>query len=258
MPQLWLRGNPIGDIKGVLFDKDGTLSNSESHLRKVALLRVSEAIKVLEEDLNKKLEGPSLKELLSLVYGLKTNGISPDGASAVASREQNIISTATVLSIFGQTWPESINLSNLIFQKVDSMEENDLIDENKRPLLPGVRCLLRKLEISGVACSIISNDTSKGIKSFLIKNSLERQFKYLWSSENSPPKPNPEAAKKLCRILNLKPSECALIGDADSDLRMAHQAGMGLILGYTAGWSTPPSLNEHQHLIHHWDELDIH
>ena len=55
MPQLLLRGNPIGEIKGVLFDKDGTLSNSENHLRNIAELRVAETIQSIEKSLKKKL-----------------------------------------------------------------------------------------------------------------------------------------------------------------------------------------------------------
>ena len=69
--------------------------------------------------------------------------------------------------------------------------------------------------------------------------------------------PDPEAIKKLCKIIKLSPCECALVGDADSDLTMAHEAGISVILGYTAGWTQSPSLTKHQHLVHHWDELSI-
>ena len=43
MPQLILKGIPIGEVKGVLFDKDGTLSNSENYLKELAFLRINEA-----------------------------------------------------------------------------------------------------------------------------------------------------------------------------------------------------------------------
>jgi phosphoglycolate phosphatase len=52
---------------------------------------------------------------------------------------------------------------------------------------------------------------------------------------------------------------CALIGDANSDLRMAVAAGIPhqRALGYTAAWSSAPPLNEPHPLIHHWDELRV-
>ena len=52
---------------------------------------------------------------------------------------------------------------------------------------------------------------------------------------------------------------CALIGDANSDLRMAVAAGIPhqRALGYTAAWSSAPPLSEPHPLIHHWDELRV-
>ena len=57
--------------------------------------------------------------------------------------------------------------------------------------------------------------------------------------------------------MNLKISECALIGDSDTDLKMAKAAGVAVAIGYTAGWEKPPLLSEHHHLINHWNELSF-
>jgi phosphoglycolate phosphatase len=61
----------------------------------------------------------------------------------------------------------------------------------------------------------------------------------------------------LCASLGIPPANCALIGDASSDLRMAEAAGVGLTLGYTAGWSTAPPLQHHLPRIGHWRELTV-
>ena len=55
--------------------------------------------------------------------------------------------------------------------------------------------------------------------------------------------------------MNLKPSECALIGDADTDMRMACSGKISIALGFIGGWSEPPLIYEHHHLIKHWNEL---
>ena len=39
-------------------------------------------------------------------------------------------------------------------------------------------------------------------------------------------KPDPGDVRGLCKQLNLDPSQCALSGDADSDLLMARRAGI--------------------------------
>ncbi len=258
MTTLWLRDQPIGTIKGVLFDKDGTLSNSESHLLNLAELRVQEALRLFHE------EGESwgllkeLKKLMSKAYGITKNGLSPDGIIAIASRENNLISTATILCILGKTWPKAVELSNKIFLLVD-----DVLDENKssptreRKLLPGAQKLLKNLHNANVKCALISNDSRLGVQNFLSKNNLNSLMSNFWSADHFPAKPDPEAVEALCTKLNLHPSQCALIGDADSDLLMARQSGIGIRLGYTGGWTKKPRLTEHQYLIHNWDELTI-
>ena len=104
---------------------------------------------------------------------------------------------------------------------------------------------------------MISNDTVAGIQRFLDQHDLNDCISGLWSAEHHPAKPNPEAVRGLCSELNLSVDRCALIGDADTDLLMARQAGIGLSLGYVAGWHKPPKLSAHEHLISHWNELTV-
>ena len=65
----------------------------------------------------------------------------------------------------------------------------------------------------------MTNDTQAGIEEFIYVNKLEGIFDYLWSAENKPSKPDPEAVIELCKKMNFNPSDCALISDADTDLR---------------------------------------
>ena len=257
MPTLLLRGKPIGKIKGVLFDKDGTLSNSEEHLFNLAKSRVEKATALLVQQ-GKNLNVVSkLEQLLSAAYGLTTEGISPNGTVAIASREQNIISTATVLCLIGETWPKALKLSNKIFQLVDNLDIEKTNSKEQRYLLPGVREILQGLKNSNVACALISNDSQLGIQNFLSKNNLHNFFITSWTADHYPSKPDPAAVEELCKILRLNPAECALIGDADSDLQMAIQSGVGIRLGFTGGWSQKPQITQHQYLFHNWNELSI-
>jgi phosphoglycolate phosphatase len=106
---------------------------------------------------------------------------------------------------------------------------------------------------------VISNDDMAGIEHFLASHSLEGFFAGLWSAEHRPRKPDPAAVHGLCEQLGVTAGRCALIGDANSDLRMAVAAGIPhqLALGYTAAWSTPPPLAEPHPLIHSWSELSL-
>jgi phosphoglycolate phosphatase len=58
--------------------------------------------------------------------------------------------------------------------------------------------------------------------------------------------------------MNFNPSDCALISDADTDLRMAKEAGITIVVGFNGGWKTPPVLTEKKFLIEKLNELKIH
>tara|TARA_Y100001968_G_scaffold325415_1_gene366605 strand:- start:2023 stop:2796 length:774 start_codon:yes stop_codon:yes gene_type:complete len=254
MSRILLNNILLGEFKGFLFDKDGTLSNSESHLIELADFRVKEAESKFKEQINMT-ELKELKYLLKSIYGISCNGLNPHGGIAIASRYENLISTATAICLIINNWSVSIDLANEIFLNADKRFEKESNHFHQRSLLPGVRNLLERLESGSIKCGIISNDTNKGIRDFLIKNNLENKFVGYWSCENLLRKPDPNAIKEFCKILNLQPSECVLAGDSDSDLRMARQAGIGMTIGYISGWKTAPNLNFHQKLISNWDDI---
>ena len=258
MPKICLNGISLGNIKGILFDKDGTLSDSEYHLTNIAKSRINESLKIFKNNSSQE-ELIKLKFSLESVYGFRNDFLNPNGAIAIASRYENLISTATVFCIMGKAWSEALELANNVFL---------IVDKNKafknphatilRPLLPGVKELLEKLQKANLKCALISNDTNKGIEDFITVNKLESKFIAYWSCENSPKKPNPNAVKGLCKLIKIDPSECALIGDSDSDLKMAKDAGIGIRMGYISGWNIKPNLSYQQELISKWDDLSFH
>ena len=89
------------------------------------------------------------------------------------------------------------------------------------------------------------------------RNEITHHFAALWSAEHRPRKPDPGAVHGLCRDLGITPDRCALIGDANSDLRMARSAGVPVVLGYQAGWKKAPLLDPEFPHLQHWDELQV-
>tara|TARA_B100000700_G_scaffold297583_1_gene362608 strand:- start:1054 stop:1851 length:798 start_codon:yes stop_codon:yes gene_type:complete len=257
MPKIYLNGNSLGDIKAVLFDKDGTLSNSEKYLLEIARMRVEEACKIADINSSVSKNLLEIKSQLSIVYGINSNFLDPNGLMAISSKESNLISTATIFSLNGASWPDSIDIAKEIFKRVDN-KQLQIAPKYRNLILPGALNFLKQLSSARIKSAVISNDSAIGIESFISSNHLEEFITHRWSSDDDPSKPNPHAVKNLCQSLEVKPEECALISDADSDMRMAQQAGIGVILGYTAGWTTKPSINEQQCLINHWDEITVH
>ena len=259
MAELLIKNSSIGFVKAIIFDKDGTLSNSEEYLLELARNRIRFSENKFKNSKINIFKIWLLKKLLIYIYGLKKNSLSPNGILAIASREQNIISTATIFTLFGFDWFKSLSLSEEIFNEVDIFLLNNKASTLKhRTLISGASDLLFSLKNKGVSIALMTNDTKAGIEEFIFGNRLEGVFDYLWSSENKPSKPNPEAVMELCKKINFNPSECALISDADTDLKMAKSAGIQVVIGFTGGWKTPPTLNEKRFLIEKLNELKIH
>ena len=260
MAHLQLRGklltNPAGQphlIEAMLFDKDGTLSVSEPMLHALASARVFHCQALLAAH-HPGSSGEDLEGLLQRAYGLGPAGVHPAGTTAVASRSHNLISTATVLAQIGLGWPEALALSEATFAATDGLHGMGSVHAPQ--VTNGLRPLLEQLNAAGVSCAVISNDEVAGIEAFLASRDLQHHFSGLWSAEHSPCKPDPGAVLGLCAALGIAPQRCALIGDANSDLRMARSAGLPVVLGYTAAWSSPPPLDPTFPSLGHWQELE--
>ncbi|MEB3200483.1 MAG: HAD family hydrolase [Synechococcaceae cyanobacterium] len=255
MAQLLLRGTALAEVDAVLFDKDGTLCHSEPMLLALAQARIS-AILALHDPEGTDPDGcAQLELLLRRAYGLGEAGLHPAGTIAVAARDHNLISSATALAQVGHGWPEAVSLSEEAFRRTDGLHGRGA----RRAPWPtdGLNALLSTLSAAGVRCAVISNDHVAGIEAFLRDHGLRELFQALWSAEHIPRKPDPGAVVHLCADLGIPPRRCALIGDANSDLRMAEAAGVAAALGYRGGWSRGVSLDPRFPQLQHWRELAL-
>jgi phosphoglycolate phosphatase len=255
MAVLSLRGTALGSagrpapIHAVLFDKDGTISKSEPKLLALATARIRHCLSLVEEG------AEDLPNLLHKAYGVDADGhLDPAGITAVAARDHNLISTAVALSLVGHGWPEALALAEETFRLADLDTPGGSAGT---PPTDGFLDLLMALRQSGVHCAVISNDDRAGIQTFIEHHGLRQEFAAIWSAEDSPRKPDPGAIHQLCQGLGVGPEHCALIGDANSDLRMARSAGVAVVLGYGGGWRRPVDLEEEFPLVNHWRELGV-
>jgi phosphoglycolate phosphatase len=263
MAHLLLRGKPLGPTGGslaapidaVLFDKDGTISHSEPMLQALAQARVFHCLHLAALSGKDSPRQQQLEDLLRRAYGLSDEGIHPAGTTAVAARDHNLISTATALAQVGLGWPDALAIAEEAFALTDALHGEGAAHPPQ--LTTGVKSLLEHLPRAGVLCAVISNDHEQGIRAFLARHDISDHFAGVWSAEHQPRKPDPGAVRGLCRDLGVTPERCALIGDANTDLRMARSAGVPVVLGYQAGWKRAPALDPEFPHLRHWDELQV-
>lgn len=259
MVLLCLRGTPLpcGDrpLEAVLFDKDGTLSHSEPMLVALAQARVFHCLELADLAAGDPERHRDLGELLHRAYGVSSEGLHPAGTMAVASRDHNLVATATALVQVGLGWPEALVMAETVFSRTDALHGQG--SESRPAPTAGLRPLLEALRQAGVRCAVISNDHVDGIEAFLTAHDLASYVQAIWSAEHQPRKPDPAAVHGLCRELGVAVESCALIGDANSDLRMAQAAGVPVVLGYRAGWRQPVELDGSFLQLDHWQELTV-
>ncbi|WP_254946222.1 HAD family hydrolase [Cyanobium sp. AMD-g] len=259
MVHLSLRGTPLpcGDrpLEAVLFDKDGTMSQSEPMLVALAQARVFHCLALADLAAGDPERHRDLGDLLHRAYGLAPEGVHPAGTMAVASRDQNLVATATALVQVGLGWPEALAMAEAVFARTDALHGQG--SEQRPAPTAGLRPLLETLLRAGVRCAVISNDHVEGIEAFLAAHDLAAYVQAIWSAEHQPRKPDPAAVHGLCAELGVAVESCALIGDANSDLRMARAAGVPVVLGYRAGWRRPVELDASFLQLDHWRELTV-
>ena len=204
MEDLLLKGQAIGKVNGILFDKDGTLINSEERLLELSRSRVSESINLFKNQGYPSSDISKLRSLLTKSYGLMRNGIDPNGSIAIASKKDNLITTATVFCLLGKTWPNALKDANNVFETSFIKSIHLKKKDKKEALLDGLINFLEKAKKKKLKLAIISNDNKDGIKQFLKNTQTEDYFPFIWSSEDYPTKPNPESISKLCKLMNIK------------------------------------------------------
>ena len=88
---------------------------------------------------------------------------------------------------------------------------------------PGVTEMLKSLG------GLKSTATTKGTpttKVILEKFGLIAYFNHVQGTDGFPAKPEPDVILKSLEILNVKPAECLMVGDAPSDIAAGHRAGV--------------------------------
>ena len=215
------------EIRAVVFDKDGTLANSELFLADLGHRRIQE----LEQQFF------GIAPLLLATYGLGDNWLRSDGLLAVGTRHDNEVATATCLAQKGEPWAIALSLVKQCFQQADQQlgRKADLT-----PVLGKSLELLRTFSSVGLRLGILSSDSTANVVDFVHRYEMTRYIhQSLGADQSILPKPNPEPFYQICELLEVMPHEVLMVGDSDADMLMAKRAGAAGAIGLSWGWTKP-------------------
>lgn len=232
------------NIQAIVFDKDGTLANSESFLRSLAQRRS----RLIDAQI------PGVQEPLLMAFGIEGDRLNPGGLMAVGSRSDNEIAAAAYVAETGRGWIESLEIVHSAFAEADKYLPQKA---NHTPPIPGVVDLLHRLSKYSLKLGILSSDTTDQVKDFLQTYGLEPYFHSLFGVDRYKSKSDPQLLQQLFSTLNVSPRQTIMIGDSQLDLQIANQAAMAGFIAIVNGWTTPPQLPGATVTINQFDQVKI-
>jgi phosphoglycolate phosphatase-like HAD superfamily hydrolase len=222
-------------IKGILFDKDGTLLefHSTQHSIYAALLAC------LKDD--HQVPDPLLKQL-SEALGHLPDRLTPDSLIQFSTNQQ--IAHALFDTCRSYTdergWRQPFDANDLL----ELIEQFSLSDDVPYVALPNVLETLRYLRKKDYRLGVATVDTRTATVARLKKTGILEYFDYLGAGEDSRPKPDTSLADRFCSQCGILPHELLIVGDGKNDMLFAQNVGAHFIGIDTAGEGTPSVFRE--------------
>ncbi|GFM36327.1 HAD family hydrolase [Desulfovibrio psychrotolerans] len=218
-------------IRGVLFDKDGTLFDFHETWRpimhKAALFAAAGDAHLAAEMLH--VGG----------YDAASGRFLPDSVIAAGH--------AGELAELWLRHGASVPLAELR-NGLDTLFRREA--ETSSAPVPGLRDLFRDLSLSGLVLGIATNDSLAGAQSAARQFGLERYVSFVAGYDSGfGAKPGPGMALAFCDVAGLAPSAVAVVGDSAHDMAMGRAAGAGLCIGVLTGAGTRETLGRYADMV---------
>lgn len=221
----------VGAIKGILFDKDGTLF--DFHRTWVPIL---EGGALLAARGDQRLV-PQLMEACG--YSAASGRAVAGGVLAAGDTPELAALWASILP----DWPagELIQMLDRFFTAEGPLRAVPVTD------LP---VLFTRLRASGFTLGLATNDNQASAAATLVNFGLADLFAFHCGYDSGHgSKPAPGMMHAFCAQVGLEPREMAMVGDNFHDLEMARRAGAGLKIGVLTGTSLYADLAPHADIV---------
>jgi phosphoglycolate phosphatase len=208
----------FSNIEAILFDKNGTLEDSETLLRNLA----QKAARIIDAKI------PGIGEPLLMAFGVNGDTLDAAGLMATASRRETEVAAAAYIAETGKGWFESLEISR---KSLDEAEK--YVGLAASPLFPGCLELLKNLSQAGIKLGILSAASTEEVKNFVATHNLGDYFQVEMGVDDGPNKPDPALFIQTCQKLGVKPGATLMVGDSVGDMKMAKDAIAAGCIGIT-------------------------
>ena len=217
----------LSSIRGLLFDKDGTLFDFEKTWNSWTSRIVTEVSKQSDVSIS------ALADAID--FDLKTGKLLPQSIVIAGTHRQVTAALHT-------------KLSNWDFEHLESYLLDYVIETRQYEVVP-LQKYFRKLKSEGLLLGVMTNDAERGAQAHLAAAGIFDLLDFVAGSDTGfGCKPAPEPLLAFAKITGLKPDEIAMVGDSLHDLQAAQAAGMMRIAVLT-GVATEDELKKHADLV---------
>jgi phosphoglycolate phosphatase len=211
-------------IRGILFDKDGTLIDFDATWVTIARRMAMEAA-----------NGDALRA----DYLLDLSGLD---LAAGKFRADSVFAAGTNAEIVALWHPETTQdeLPGLV-ARYDAITARE--GAVCAVALPGIREALSSLHVAGYRLGLATNDSTAGAERTLAALGISNLFNVAYGYDSvERPKPAPDVVHAFAARANLPLAEIAFVGDNRHDLEAGRAAHAGLVVGVLSGTGTRDTL----------------
>ncbi len=212
------RNVTFSNIQAILFDKNGTLEDSEAYLRSLA----QKSARIVDAQI------PGIGEPLLMAFGVNGSTLDPAGLIAVASRRETEIAIAAYIAETGKGWFESLAIARQALADAEKY-----IGTTPAPMYVGSVEVLRNLSQAGLKIGILSAATLSEVRAFVNHHQLNDYIQSLIGVDEGPSKPDPVLFLQACNSLGVEPNTTLMVGDSVGDMQMARNAKAAGCIGIT-------------------------
>lgn len=231
-------------IQAVIFDKDGTLADSQNFLRALGQKRA----RLIDAQI------PGVQDPLLMAFGFEVHELNPAGLLAVGSRLENEIAAAAYVAKTGRDWVESLHIVRSAFAEAEQV----LGPKTKNtPLFDGALEVLKSLVNAEVKIGILSSDTTQNVLNFIHEYELTTFVQLAMGSDLGSSKPNPDFLAQACEQLAIPHTQVLVIGDSAADIEMGRAMSVAGCVGVSWGWTKPVCLSGVDSMIRDFTEIQI-